>query len=40
MNVLVNGVNIMLDHENLDVYKVSIEFTESKSRCNNRAAMS
>ena len=25
VNVLVNGVNIMLDHEKLDVYKVSIE---------------
>ena len=24
--VNVNGVNIMLDHEKLDVYKVSIEF--------------
>ena len=26
VNVLVNGVNIMLDHEKPDVYKVSIEF--------------
>ena len=25
VHVLVNGVNIMVDHEKLDVYKVSIE---------------